>query len=145
MGLDEEFEERFFPGSKRRIPAVTNPPKAVVEDAWDIAPIKMRVQGVETEFFSIGMLARGLSRTSRTLREWEALGIIPKARYRAQSKDPQRQRRLYTRAQCEGIIRIAWEEGLMASAKAGGLRRAQIPNQFTVRVLELFQLLEGKP
>ena len=137
--LDAEIEARFYPGSKRMIPTDRVPPKAVVEDAWDAHPVVLKVKGESVEFFTIGMLAQALGRRAPTLREWEAHGIIPKAKYRTAASDPAKQKRLYTRAQCEGIIRIAREEGMLARSRAGGLRRGEIPRTFTERVLDLFR------
>ena len=144
--LDEEIEDLFYPGSKRKIPTTRVAPKAVVEaGAWDENPLCLTINGAKVEFFTIGMLALALERTPAALRRWEANGVLPKARYRTQASDPLKQKRLYTRAQCEGIIRIAQEEGLMAVSRAGGLRRAPIPLSFVQRLTELFRGLEAKP
>jgi len=137
--LDAEIEERFYPGSKRRIPNDRTPPKAVAEDAWDSHPVRLKVQGEVVEFFTIGMLAQALGRRPATLREWEAKGIIPKARYRTAASSKDKQKRLYTRAQVEVMVKLAQEEGLMAFSRAGGLRRGEIPARFTERLLEAWR------
>lgn len=137
--LDEQIEDLFYPGSKRRIPTERTAPKAVVEEGWDAHPVMLKVKGESKEFFTVGMLAVALGRRPSTIREWEAHGIIPKARYRTAASDPAKQKRLYTRRQVEGMVRIALEEGLMTASRAGGLRRGQIPRRFTERVLELFR------
>lgn len=137
--LDGKIEDLFYPGSKRRIPADRVPPKAVVEDTWDAHPVVLKVKGQTVEFFTIGMLALALGRRPSTLREWEAKGVIPKAKFRTASTDPQKQKRLYTRGQVEGMVKIAQEEGLLGRSRAGGLRRGEIPPSFTGRVLELWR------
>jgi len=137
--LDAEIEARFYPGSKRLIPTERVVTKAVVEDAWDAKPVMLTVKGVKVEFFTVGQLAQAIGRKPASIRKWETLGIIPKARYRTAASDPAKQKRLYTRAQVEGVVKIAQEEGLMAVSRAGGLRRGAIPKTFTDRVLELWR------
>lgn len=133
-----EGEDRYYPGSKKKIPDSPPPPPRRVADpgAWDEHPIIYKVKGQDVEFFTIGMVARALGRSAATLREWEAHGVIPKARYRTNSKDPKKARRLYTRAQVEGIVALAHEEGLMKGD------RRPIPASFTEKVLALFKRLE---
>jgi hypothetical protein len=43
---------------------------------------KMKVNGIEREFFTVGELAKVLNRKPVTIRMWESNGWIPKARYR---------------------------------------------------------------
>lgn len=138
-GLEEKLEDLFYPGSKRRIPTERTPPKAVVEDAWDSHPVLLKVKGETKEFFTVGMLAQALGRRPATIREWEAKGIIPKAKFRTAAVDTAKQKRLYTRRQVEVMVKIAQEEGLMAVSRSGGLRRAEIPPSFTGRLLEAWR------
>lgn len=135
--LDAEIEQRFYPGSKREIPDRRPEPKKPTEPgAWDDNPVIHN--GVE--YFTIGMLAMALGRAADTVRKWERQGVLPPARFRTASNNVKRgARRLYTRAQVEGIVRIAREEGLMAEAKHGGPRRDRIPGSFTGRVNALFK------
>lgn len=130
-------EPRYYPGSKKVIPDTPPPARRRAEPGeWDEHPTLRKVRGQDVEFFTIGMVAKALGRSAATLREWEAHGVIPKARYRTNSRDPKNARRLYTRAQVEGIVSIAREEGLMK-----GDRRA-IPPSFTEKVTALFKKLE---
>lgn len=134
--IDEIFGgPRFYPGSKREIPDRTEPPKKsrrpVEEGAWDEYPIIHN----DVEYFTIGKLAKALGRAPDTLREWEEKGFIPRAKYRTASSNSKKARRLYTRAQVEGIVRLAEEEGLMK----GG--RRPIPLSFVHRVQDLFRSL----
>lgn len=140
--LDAEIEARFYPGSRHEIPDRRPEPKPPREPTdWDDSPLVFNGQ----EFFTIGQLALAIDRSPVTMRAWERDGILPKARFRTANRSPKKAKRLYTRAQCEGIIRIAQEEGLMAPAKAGGLRRAPIPLSFVHRVRDLFKALEETP
>jgi MerR-like DNA binding protein len=130
--------DRYYPGSKKKIP--DTPPAPTRRQAepgeWDEHPIRRKVRGQEVEFFTIGMVAKALGRSAATLRDWEAHGVIPKARYRTNSKDPTKARRLYTRAQVEALIRTAYEEGLMKGD------RRPIPASFTEKVTATFKGLE---
>ena len=130
--------KRRFPGSRHEIPDTPPPPRRPAPDigAWDEHPLMYPVRGVETEFFTIGALARALGRSAATLREWEAHGVLPVARYRTGARNPAKAKRLYTRAQVEGIVKLAYEEDLMKGD------RRPIPKSFTDKVLALFKSLE---
>lgn len=102
--------------SKWREQQTPSPPE---ERTWDKHPITKKVKGVPQEFFRIGALAAALGRQTVTIRKWERLGIIPKADY--QTKPPVlkrsdrpplpgkavRGKRLYSRAQIEGVVAAA--------------------------------------
>lgn len=77
----------------------------------------MILRGKRVEFFTIGQVARAINRKSVTLRSWEADGTLPPSGYVKPSHDPRGKRRLYTRAQAEGIIRIVTELGLLDVSK----------------------------
>lgn len=143
--IDAAFEEAgFYPGSKR--PIIRHPNRHAderprrhqyaIDDTWDAKPRKYVVGGVETEFFTIGQLARALGREPVTIRKWEREGIIPVATFQVPGKegDPRGRRRLYNRAQVEGIVRIAHEEGVLHER-----RRSFETTEFKSKVLALFQ------
>lgn len=136
--VDEWLHQQFYPGSRHRIPDRRSELEKP-EEEWDSRPVKLVVDGEPREFFTIGMLAKALQRSAITLREWEVRGILPQANYRKAAINPAKNTRLYTRAQVEGIVAVAWEHGLMRQAKAGGLLRGRIPQGFVDRVHELFQ------
>jgi DNA-binding transcriptional MerR regulator len=71
-----------------------------------------------------------------TLRLWEREGIIPKATYQINSESKNGRRRLYTREQVEGLVKLAVEEGILISHQ-----RAIGGTQFTTRSIELFKQL----
>lgn len=97
----------------------------------------MVLKGRDVEFFTIGQVARAIGRKSGTLRTWEQQEIIPPSGYRKPSPDPRGVRRLYTRAQAEGIIRLAKECGVMDA----GSRRPL--HDFKAKVWALFNELKG--
>jgi hypothetical protein len=144
MGTLADFEAmtEYYPGSKR--PIVRHPNRVESEapdpDRWDAKPKIFPVNGVDTEFFTVGQLALALGgRQPVTIRKWERTGVIPKATFNKPSEDPRGKRRLYSRAQVEGMIRIAEEEGL--------LRKHSKPitqTNFKERVLALFRELSNQ-
>lgn len=143
--IDQQFAdlgEQFYPGSTK--PIIRHPNRLHTEAApsvanWDVKPRKYTVGGVETEFFTVGQLAQALGgRQSVTIRKWEREGVIPKSTYQATGRDgdPRGRRRLYSRAQVEGMVRIAQEEGVLVSHQ-----KPIRSTNFTARVVELFQRL----
>lgn len=142
--IDEEsaaIGEQFYPGSTR--PLVRHPNRLHTEVAksaadWDAKPRKYVVGGVEMEFFTVGQLARALGRQPVTIRKWEREGVIPRSTYQSPGRDddPRGRRRLYSRKQVEGIVRIATEEGVLVSHQ-----KPIKDTQFTARVTDLFKRL----
>lgn len=70
-----------------------------------------RIGGVETEFFTVGELAKALGRKSVTIRSWESRGWLPKVKYRTPPPaaeqipgKPSKGRRLYSRDQVEFLV-----------------------------------------
>lgn len=121
--LDRFSDLRPFPGKRepvnRSAPAVDTSPQV-----WDEKPTFYTYKGVSTEFFTISNLAVALGRKPVTIRSWENKGLLPKSPYR--SPRPQRGsipgkevkgRRLWTRPQIEGIMKIAREEQVIFNGK----------------------------
>lgn len=144
MGVLEKFnlepeETQFYPGSRH--PIIRHPNRHVEAqkdpDRWDAKPKVLKVGGVDMEFFTVGQLGMALGgRKPVTIRKWERTGVIPKPTFRKPSDDPRGQRRLYTRAQVEGMQKIAEEEGILfAHAKPIS------QTDFTKRVIDLFKRL----
>lgn len=140
MGSLSDFEsiKEFYPGSRHPVVRGGGQTAERVNDveAWDAKPRTLKVGGVDREFFTIGNLAKALGRKPVTIRAWERAGVIPKPTFRKPSDDPRGTRRLYTRGQVEGMLRIAEEEGLMK-----GDYRPVSNTDFTRRVIALFREL----
>ena len=135
-----EFAElgEFYPGSRERRQTVPAPrPLAVEEDLLGKGTF-MVLRGAETEMFTIGQLAAAINRKPVTIRAWEAAGVIPSSGYSTHAADPRGKRRLYTRAQCEAIIRLAKMHGVMEA----GARRPL--DAFGNDVRAAFAELRGK-
>lgn len=143
--IDDQFAaigEQYYPGSTR--PLVRHPNRLNTEAvqsaadsrAWDAKPRKYVVAGAETEFFTVGDLSKALGRQPVTIRKWEREGVIPKSTYQSPGKDGdvRGRRRLYTRQQVEGMVRIAQEEGVLVSHQ-----KPIKDTNFTARVIDLFK------
>lgn len=130
----------FYPGSKKRrdLPVPMSTVDTTDKAEWD-NPRVLKIAGEPIEFFSTGQLALALGgRSPVTMRAWEASGTIPRPKYWAKSPDPRGKRRLYTRAQLEGMVKIAAEEGLLDKNSKKPIRATR----FTERVVQLYKSLE---
>jgi|SRR5215831_18925971 len=119
------LQDEYYPGSKqrRRESRQQRHERRVVErreerDAasWDVKPKEVWYKGVKYEMFPIGALAKALGRDSVTLRAWIRKGWLPRHQFQTGQVYGSRgdaARRLWTRAQIEGIAQIAKEEGLL--------------------------------
>ncbi|MFI1796540.1 MerR family transcriptional regulator [Streptomyces sp. NPDC020379] len=137
----------YYPGSSRRIRAVDPHTMQLVaptpvEPTWDAQPRLLRVGTEWREFFTIGQLASALHRSPVTIRKWESSGIIPAPTFVIKGKSERGNRRLYTREQVEGILRIADEEGILHH-QGEGIHISD--TKFSERVIELFHALAARP
>jgi hypothetical protein len=116
--------EKDYPGRTRpklrRVRTVPEPPPT----EWDDGPVYYMVGGERQEFFTIRHLAKALDYSQQSIRAWENQGLLPKSPYR--SPKPRRPtiagrntkgKRLWTREQIDGILRIAREEGVIVNKK----------------------------
>ncbi len=105
-----------WPG--RREPVNRSTPKPEPEyPPWDAKPRTYRVQGVPTEFYTVGDLAAAVNRTPRTIRHWERIGVIPPATFRSPKPHKTALKetgdRLYSHAQIEVVVEAAEAEGIL--------------------------------
>jgi hypothetical protein len=131
----------YYPGSRERRQTVPAPRPLAFEDFLGDGlgeGVWLPLRGEDVEFFTIGQLARAINRKAVTLRAWESAGVIPTSGYSTKADDPRGRRRLYTRAQCLGIIRLAKEHNIMEA----GARRPL--DAFGQAVRELFSELKGR-
>lgn len=87
------------------------PPETVI---WDAKPLYYLVNGEKREFFIIGHLAKALGYSVQSIRAWEDKGLLPRSPFRSpRTRKPvaggrsDKGKRLWTRQQIEGILRIA--------------------------------------
>jgi hypothetical protein len=111
------------------------------DESWDAKPIKYMFGGQQREFYTISHLAAALNKSVVTIRSWEHKGLLPRTPFR--SPRPRGDmlpgtkpvgKRLWTREQILGIIRIAHEEQVIVNGKAPTL-------SFSTKVLELYKQL----
>lgn len=144
--MNDLFKEIFsdeLPG--KRPPAVGSPPPRERElEDWDARPSVKTINGKDVEFFTIGQLAMALGIKPVTLRTWEQKGWVPFPPYRTRPPQwaglpnkKQQGRRLWTRAQVAGIVRIAREEGVVGSSWQARRRVDMI--RFRDRVVALYE------
>jgi len=128
-----------FPGSK---PPVNRSNVIPLNDSVPIWDVDHRVVLLgptgPKEWFTIGALATALGRKEVTIRMWETKGLMPHTPFRRPPPSnplpgkAAKGRRLWTRAQIEGVLRIAQEEGVI-------LRKGLPPTQrFADRVAALY-------
>lgn len=137
------FADIGVPG--RRKPANRDQPPKPKAPEWDDKPVRYIVKGVEREFFTIRHVAMALGRSVQSIRAWENQGVLPKSPYR--SPKPRKEtvpgvavkgRRLWTREQIMGMIRIAQEMGVIFDKPGGG--RGKPPSKaYALKVNEMFR------
>lgn len=138
MGVLENWT-MYYPGSRHKIEVPGGQVDSLNTPRWDDNPKVYKVKGVDTEFFTIGQLGMALGgRKPVTIRKWETQGIIPKPTFRKPSEDPRGQRRLYSRAQVEGLVKIAEEEGVLMMHS-----KPIAKTNFTKRAIALFKELSN--
>jgi len=150
LGLEDKYiAEMGVPFGKRsHFTTEARPPVQAVPEVveWTLNPVTYLVKGVPTEFFTIGHLSRALGRANVTIRGWEKTGKLPKSPYRAPVpkrstvNGPPKGKRLWTRQQIEGILRIAEEEQCIVDPD-----QSPPTPRFTSRVTHLFnQILQSE-
>ena len=113
--LEEKFADLDYPG--RRKPVNREAPKRgrpSDREVWDEKPAKYSIGGEVQEFFTISHLAKALDYSIQSIRAWEDKGLLPRSGYRSpqtkgkpQAAGSHKGRRLWTRQQVEGIVRLA--------------------------------------
>jgi hypothetical protein len=90
------------------------------------------------EFFGISHLGHALQRSPKTIYKWEQAGLFPRPTFVYNGASRHGQRRLYTRQQIDGVVRIATDEGLLH-----GTKRYLGETLFPSRCTELFRTTKG--
>lgn len=121
--LSEKFSDLDYPGRRKPINRASKKEKHE-DTGWADKPLVYKVGGEDHQFFTIGHLAKALGYSVQSIRAWENSMLLPKSRYRTPSPKMANQpehlrkgRRLWTRGQIEGILRIASEEGVILNKK----------------------------
>ena len=138
--------DEFYPGSKKKRKSVLAEESVVPDpDAWDSRPFKKVVNGVTTDMFTIGALAKALGRPVSTLRMWMARGYLPNSPYRLPPVEVngtmRKNRRLYTRPMIESTIDAFDKRRLLGSARIEWSER----HDLKVEILEAWKALTNNP
>jgi hypothetical protein len=106
------------------------------------------VDGERREFFYIGALAKAIGYSVQAIRLWEGQGLMPNTPYRSpRTKAPvaggrsDKGKRLWTRAQIEGILKLAKKHRVILPGRSG-VRNPPTP-AFARDVAHLFNELVG--
>jgi len=140
--IERLFPDEYYPGSKMKREVRAPDPEPEPEFEWPKGRI-LTIQGFEVECFTTGQLAALLGgRKAVTIRAWEAEGILPKSGYYVPGRDGdvRGRRRYYTRAQVEGVLDIARQEGVLYPSTRISISRTG----FTRRVTDLFLDLRNR-
>lgn len=144
----KEFQDLDYPGRKRPVNRDT---KTVNTDkeVWDAHPVYYLVGGERQEFFLISHLAKALGYSVQSIRAWEAQGLLARTPYRSpRTKAPvaagrsNKGKRLWTREQILGIIRIARRHKVIFPNRKG-VKKPPSP-AFAHEVNEFFASLVNK-
>jgi hypothetical protein len=144
------FEDLEQPYPGRRKPVNRDPEPEGPDDTpvWDAHPATYIVGGVKREFFYIGALAQALGYSVQAVRLWESQGLLPNSGYRSpRTKAPvaggrsDKGKRLWTREQIEGILRVAKKHRVILPNRKGE-RNPPTP-AFARDVARLFNELVG--
>jgi hypothetical protein len=144
------FEDLEQPYPGRRKPVNRGPKEDAPADTplWDAHPISYVVAGEKQEFFYIGALATAIGYSVQAIRLWEGQGLMPNSPYRSpRTAKPvaggrsTKGKRLWTRAQIEGILRLAKKHNVILPDRAG--HRNPPTRAFADEVAQMFNELLG--
>jgi hypothetical protein len=124
------FSDLDYPGRKKPVnrdgTSKTKGQEASDTNDWDAKPAYYLVDGEKREFFTISHLAKALDYSVQSIRAWEAQGLLARTPYRSpRTKAPvaggrsNKGKRLWTREQVEGIVRIAKEHRVIFPDRHG--------------------------
>jgi len=112
--LAERFDDLDYPGRRKPVNRGTAKTPAVDTPTWDDRPVRYMVNGEVREFFTISHLAAALGYSVQSIRAWEDKGALPRSPFRSpRTAKPvaggrsNKGKRLWTREQIEGIVRLA--------------------------------------
>jgi hypothetical protein len=144
----DRFSDMDYPG--RRKPVNRQPKAKTPEDmpVWDAKPVFYLVDGQKQEFFLISHLAKALGYSVQSIRAWEAAGLLPRTPYRSpKTRRPvaagrsNKGKRLWTREQVEGILRLAKKHRVILPDRKD-VKKPPTP-AFAKDVAQLFSELVG--
>jgi hypothetical protein len=143
----KEFEDLDYPGRRKPVNRGVKVPDET--PLWDAKPVYYLINGEKQEFFLISHLAKALDYSVQSIRAWEAQGLLARTPYRSpRTKRPvaggrsDKGKRLWTREQILGIIRIAKKHKVIFPDRKG-IKHPPTP-AFAAEVGEFFNSLLNK-
>jgi hypothetical protein len=141
----EKFADLDYPGRKKPMNRDAKQESAETE-VWDSKPVYYLINGERREFFLISHLAKALDYSVQSIRAWEAQGLLARTPYRSpRTARPvaggrsNKGKRLWTREQVLGIVRIAKKHGVIFPDRKG-VKNPPTP-AFAAEVGEFFNSL----
>ena len=140
--IEERFQDLDYPGRRKPVnrDKTAPPPEPAL---WDAKPVHYKIGGELQEFFTISHLAKALGYSVQSVRAWEAQSLLPRSQYRSpRTRKPvaagrsDKGKRLWTREQIEGILRLAQKHKVI-------INREPPTPAFHDDVARLFQELRG--
>lgn len=119
-----DLEGLDYPGRRKPVNRGTTkkPPSDI--PLWDHKPVKYKVGGEIQEFFTISHLGAALGYSKPSIRAWEDKGLLPRSPFRSpRTRRPvaggrsTKGKRLWTREQIEGILRLARRHKVILNRK----------------------------
>jgi hypothetical protein len=114
--LAEKFEDLDYPGRRKPVNRGTKDTAPLDTPVWAVNPMRYKLPGSDEvrEFYTISHLAKALDYSIQSIRAWEDRGLLPRSgirsprtRGKAQAAGSHKGKRLWTREQIEGILRLA--------------------------------------
>ena len=142
--IEDRFSDLDYPGKRKPANRGRNgaPPEV---NHWDAKPVyyKFPGQAEKQEFFTISHLAAALNYSVQSIRAWEAQGLLPRSGIRGPrtvrpvaAGRSDKGKRLWTRAQIEGIVRVAQQHKVI-------INKEPPTAAFAADVARLFEELAG--
>jgi hypothetical protein len=123
------FSDLDYPGRRKPVNREVVVDDGSDTDVWDAHPTTYRVGGVDRKFYFISAVEKALGYSQQSIRAWERAGLMPKTPYRSPRTRgmvaggrSNKGRRLWTKEQIEGMLRIAKVHGVILP-DANGVRR----------------------
>jgi hypothetical protein len=112
--LAERFDDLDYPGRRKPVNRGAKSEPVTDTPLWDDKPVRYMVNGEVREFYTISHLAAALGYSVQSIRAWEDKGALPRSPFRSpRTAKPvaggrsDKGKRLWTREQIEGIVRLA--------------------------------------
>ena len=143
--LPQGFEMLDYPGKKKPKNRDVKP-VAPDKELWDARPVYYLIGGEKQEFFTISHLSKALGYSVQSIRAWEDRGLLPRTPFRSpRTARPvaggrsTKGRRLWTREQIMGIVRIAKKHRVIFPDRKGHKKPPTLG--FSAEVADLFHSL----